>query len=793
MMFKITANIGALLAGSALCALMTATPVIAGEAEKEPTAPAAEVQPLQDIVVTAEKRPQSLQTTPIAISVLGGQDIVNRHVTSLLDLGDGAIPSLKVAPFYSRNSALIMNIRGIGVLSDSNQPARDQGVGIYIDGVYLGRAQGLGTAIYDVENIEVLKGPQGTLFGRNTEGGAVNITTKKPSGQFKANITAGAGNYGSYKGEAHIDLPAWHDIAVKIDGVVAHRGPMVQNPLSGQSGFNAYDKRGLHVEALWQIAPSFTADYAYDVSYDASTPLYLQLLSRGSLKEAAVATVQPVRADTANVGVPQQPSIGKTWGHRLTLDWKIAPQIALKSITSYRSLNQSQYDNGSASTTMVTTATGSFTGVNFSRYSLAQFRQNQVSQEVQAIGEIPHLKFVAGALFYQEKVQDNAQAFYTNQFTDATGSNYTILSVDYSKVSIDRASHVTTTSVGAFGQATYTPPIANDALHLTAGARYSHDKKVGQLFTVNNVTPTVNGVTAPQQLNAAWSRVDPMVNLALDLNRDMHVYGKWSTGYKSGGANSRSLTYAPFNPETVSMFEIGAKTEFLDRHARLNVAAYTGSYKNIQLDFSAQYQQIVNGVLQSTTRTTTETANAPGTGRVKGVEVEFTLAPITGLTLGANYAYTSLKIPNTSNPFPQSNGAINTLPIPIYAVYTPTHSASASIDYVVPARGFKLRGHFDANYDNGFYQGYVDPVYTGPNAANNVYQPKGDSGFIVNSRIAFTDIDLGQSASKLTVAVWVRNLLDEQHVFYRSTSVTTGTSGFFNEARTYGVEANLKF
>jgi iron complex outermembrane receptor protein len=99
-----------------------------------------------------------------------------------------------------------------------------------------------------------------------------------------------------------------------------------------------------------------------------------------------------------------------------------------------------------------------------------------------------------------------------------------------------------------------------------------------------------------------------------DLNRDMHVYGKWSTGYKSGGANSRSLTYAPFNPETVSMFEIGAKTEFLDRHARLNVAAYTGSYKNIQLDFSAQYQQIVNGVLQSTTRTTTETANAPGTG-----------------------------------------------------------------------------------------------------------------------------------------------------------------------------------
>jgi iron complex outermembrane receptor protein len=220
-----------------------------------------------------------------------------------------------------------MNIRGIGVLSDSNQPARDQGVGIYIDGVYMGRAQGLGTAIYDVENIEVLKGPQGTLFGRNTEGGAVNITTKKPSGQFKANMTAGFGNYGSYKGEVHLDLPAWHDIAVKIDGVVAHRDAMVKNPLQGQYGFNYYNKRGLHAEALWRAAPNFTADYAFDISYDASTPLYLQLTTpptATTVKLAALGTVQPVRADTANVGVPQQLSIGKTWGHRLTLDWKVA-------------------------------------------------------------------------------------------------------------------------------------------------------------------------------------------------------------------------------------------------------------------------------------------------------------------------------------------------------------------------------------------------------------------------------------------------------------------------------------
>src|ERR1700712_5543575 len=175
---------------------------------------------LNDIIVTAEKRPETLQKTPISISVLKSDDLVNRHVQSLLDLVDGAIPSLRVAPFFSRQSALIINVRGIGVLSDSNQPARDQGVGIYVDGVYLGRPQGLGTALFDVDSIEVLKGPQGTLFGRNTEGGAVSITTKKPSGEFHMNAIGGMGNFGSYKSELHVDLPSFADIAIKLDGVV---------------------------------------------------------------------------------------------------------------------------------------------------------------------------------------------------------------------------------------------------------------------------------------------------------------------------------------------------------------------------------------------------------------------------------------------------------------------------------------------------------------------------------------------------------------------------------------------
>ncbi|WP_084583404.1 TonB-dependent receptor [Sphingomonas azotifigens] len=758
-----------------------------------------ENQQLADIVVTAQKRPENLQKTPIAISVLTADAIANRHVQSLNDLGDGAIPSLKVAPFYSRNSALIVNIRGVGVLSDSNQPARDQGVGVYVDGVYLGRAQGLGTALYDVQSIEVLKGPQGTLFGRNTEGGAVNIVTKKPSGEFHLNTTAGFGNYGAYKGEAHLDLPAVANVSVKLDGLFTYRKPLVKNPLNGAYGFNYFDKRGLHAEALWKPIDGFSADYSFDISYDASTPLYLQLLApptAATVKTAAIATLQTSRATTANVGVPEQPSVGKTHGHRLTLDYQALDQLQLKSITSYRQLNQSQYDNGSASTTMITqvkNGVADFTGFNFSRYSLAMFDQNQFSQEFQAIGELPRVQYVAGALYYQENVTDNAQAFATNQFTNAAGSAYTILSLDYAAQRIDRASHVKTTSVGVFGQAIYTPPVAGDILHLTVGARWTKDKKKGQLFTINGAVPSVNGVKAPLDLNSSWSRVDPLVNLAVDVTEDVHVYGKWSTGYKSGGANSRSLFYAPFNPETLSMFEIGAKTEFWDHRARLNLAAYTAAYKNIQLDFSAQYQQFdAQGNLLTTLRTTTETYNAPGTGRVKGIEADFTVTPLSGLTLNASYAYNKVSIPATKNPFRQSDGTVIAFPIPIYPVYTPTNAASGSIDYEKPMNGYRILAHLDGNYDNGFYVNYNDPSFDGKTGTVLVKQPKGDKSLIFNGRIGITDIAVSDTA-KVGVSLWARNLFNEQHLFYKSFTTTSGTSGFFNEPRTWGGEVNIRF
>jgi iron complex outermembrane receptor protein len=716
---------------------------------------------LADIVVTAQKRETDLQRTPIAINVLAGEDLANRHVLTLTDLGDGSIPSLRVAPFFARKSALVVNIRGVGALGDANQPAREQGAGIYIDGVYLGRAQGLGAALYDVERIEVLKGPQGTLFGRNTEGGAVSIVTKKPTGEFHLDARGGISNFGGYEGVVHLDLPEYHNFSVKLDGLFQRRGGTVENPLAGQQDFNNYKRYGGHAAVMWRPSPDFSALYEYDQSRDGTTPYLVQLLARGSLAPAPLSPPRPDRVTTADIGVPLQESIGHTSGHLLNLDWQASDQWKIKSITSYRELDQSQYDNGAVALSVYSP------NGTFARNSIAHFDQHQWSQELQVIGSLPNLDLVGGLFYYHENVSDDAWSPNTLRW-NATGTAYTVLPAPGLAQSPfpDRASRAKTNSAAVFGQGTWTPPVWEDRLHLTLGGRYSHDKKSGALTKVNGATPVVNGVTGDVPLRVKGDRFDPLVNLAVDLAPSAHIYGKWSSGYKAGGANSRSLTYRSFGPESVSVFEVGAKTEFFDRTVRLNVAAYTGQYKNVQIDFNALFPGV--------NRTTIETVNADGNGRIKGVEADLTIAPIRGLTLNASYAYTYVRLPEARNPFAAGNPLVA-----VYPVYTPRNAASGSIDYTLPREGASPFVHVDANLADRQYTSSADPTLS-------------DKPFVVNGRIGITAIPLKGGRAELELSVWARNLLDHDFVFLRNFSSALGTYGIYNEPRTYGVEARLK-
>ena len=821
-----------LLAGTTAMTLIGAS---SATAQTQPAAPAPAARitsddpttdggQLSDIVVTATKRETSLQKTPIAIAVLDSQQLTDRHVQSLYDLADGAVPSLRVATFEARQSALTIGIRGIVPL-DANQPAREQGVGIYIDGVYLGRQHGLNAALFDVERIEVLKGPQGTLFGRNTEGGALSIVTKGPTGEFGGSATAGIANYGGYNGALRLNLPETYGVSLKLDGVAQYQGATTKNPLAGQTGWNYFDRRGFKATARIKPVDGMTADFSYDNGYDANSPFYSQLLNQnpngcvagtqaaspncrlpGTNYATLTGTVKPLppgvvvngtsRMKRADIGVPQQPSIDKTHGFTSNIRWNVAPEIELRSITAWRGVSSTQWDNsGGAHRVPVVAANCTGSACNFSRYSLADLYQHQFSQEFQAVGTVGTVDYVAGLFYFNEHASDDAATPNSNAFvsngTAITG--VTILdpctgSGGFGSQpgcrSIDRASEVWSKSYAAYGQATWN---ATDVVHLTVGGRYTHDKKRGVLHYSRNINYDVNTAAAAtngyRPLDRTWNRFNPMVTLAYDATDTVHLYAKYATGYRAGGASSRTTNYLPFNPEDVKSYEIGMKSDFWDHRARLNLAGYIMDRKDSQVDISS-IQSTATGNFNNLV-----TINAPGTTRIRGIEADLTVQPAKGLTLSAGYAYTYTKIPPV---LIASTGVYQNF----FIVFTPRNAANGAVDYKMPLGGLDLNFHADANYAQA-------------TQAFDQFATKNDASFLVNGRIALSNIALG--TNQLTLSVWARNVFDKQYVFRRDpsnslpgapTSATAtsgsinnilGDYGNFNAPRTFGAEAAVKF
>lgn len=718
----------------------------------------APVSDLEEIIVSATKRETSLKDTPIAISVLSQKGLEDRHVSSLLDLNDGSVPGLTVATFEARQSALTIGIRGIVPL-DANQPAREQGVGVYVDGVYFGRQHGLNASLIDLERIEVLKGPQGTLFGRNTEGGALSMVTKKPTGMFGIKASASQGNYGSQDFNAHINLDSFLDVSTKLDVVSQKQDSFVKNPLADQRGWAFYDRKGLRFTARYQPSGEVTVDYSYDWSDDHNTPFYSQLLNynpNGLVVGNATGQIKPLptmvvvngktRMEVADVGVPQQDSIDKSDGHTLSATLRFGDN-ELRSITAARSVDATQWDNSGGAHRVPVNAPNSL----FSRYSLADLYQTQFSQEFQLVGSLPKVNYVGGLYYFTEDVSDDAATPSTNKW-DATMSSYTINDLTPTLPgyrSIDRQSHAAAKSYAVFGQAVYSPV---QPLHITVGGRYTKDDKSGELTKVSNIA---TAFTFTQNT----SRFNPLVIVAYDVNSNINTYVKYATGYRSGGASSRSITYRSFDPEDNKSYEFGVKSEF--SNVRLNLAAYTMDRTGSQIDFSnVQFDPVTKS-----TRNTLETINAPGVTKIKGLEVETQVSVTDHLKVSAAYTYTDTNVPPTLNPF---KNAIQ----PVFIVFTPRNVYNVAVDYSVGA----ISAHVDANYQ--------DATQT-----FDQYDTTNDSSFIMNAKLSY------KISESYNVSLWSRNLLDETHVYRRDPSNATslGYYGNFNAPRVFGVTLNAKF
>ena len=738
---------------------------------------------LEMVTVSAEKRDTDLQKTPIAISVVSPAMMEDRHIGSLLDLNDGAIPGLRVATFEARQSALTIGIRGIVPL-DANQPAREQGVGVYIDGVYLARQQGLNAALLDIERIEVLKGPQGTLFGRNTEGGALSIVTRAPTGQFGLRMLAGAGNLGSYNSEAHLDLPAVFGIATKLDGIIQHQNPITRDPLPGSTGWGYYNRKGFKISNRWNPVDSVQVDYSYDYAHDENTPYYSQLLNynvqnrvigpaTGTLPAGQIRPLPAIvqvqgseRMSIADIGVPQQPSVDVISGHALTVKWDALDNLQVRSISAYRNVFTDQWDNagGAHRVPAFTTNTA------FSRYSLSQLWQHQFTQELQAVGDLfdNRVQYGGGLYSFQEKAQEEAATPSSNTWTTgiptASSLGYTINDPTPTipgRRSLDRASVAYAKSSAVYGQFTYTPEIFDDMFHLTFGARQTWDNKKGTLYRVSNAVTNLQFVEKDNRFN-------PMVTLAADVTDKINVYAKYASGYRAGGASSRSLTFRSFGPEDVDSYEIGFKTEWFDM-LRVNGAIYTMDRTGSQIDFN-----LVTPQANGSTRNTLEAINAPGVTKITGLELEAEANLAPGLNVSGSYAYTFTKIPPTLNPF-------NNIVQPVFIVFTPRNAYSAAIDYTYPMDFAAIRLHLDGNYAD------ATQTFDQESITN-------DASFVMNARVGLADIALpGHDGTTLDVGFWVRNMWDNTFVYRRDPAnrATLGDYGNFNAPRTFGLEVKV--
>ncbi|OJU13351.1 MAG: TonB-dependent receptor [Caulobacterales bacterium 68-7] len=774
----------AMLAGAAAMAA-TAVPAYAQDAGA-----------LEEVIVTATKRETDLQKTPIAIAVVNAESMKASQVLSLLDIA-GSIPTLRMSTFESRQTALTVGIRGI-VPNDANQPAREQGVGIYLDGVYLGRQQGLNASMLDLERVEVLRGPQGTLFGRNTEGGAVSMVTRRPTGEYGLRATAGVSNFNGYNAEAHLDLPEVMGVAVKIDATTQRHDATTENPMSGQEGWNYLNRRGLRVSALWNPTDRLEAIYAYDVGHSESTPFISQLVNYNPLglpvssvfpRPAGTisplppnVSVHPKRQDRADIGVPQQPSVDEISGHMLRVNYDLTDDLELRSITAFRDVAVQQYDNAGGPNrppVFQPNAPEGNAARNFSRYSLSDLEQFQRSQEFQFVGSAfdGRFDYVVGLYYFFEKAWEEAATPSSLTYVGSQG-NYvvrdpTVAGITRGFRAIDRGSVAESESKGVFVHTVYTPAILDDRMKITLGGRYTSDNKQGTLYKVSNSPRNF-------QFTLEENRFDPVATLAFDATPDINIYGTYATGYRAGGANSRSLTFTPFQSEEVKSYEVGLKARLFDRF-NLNVAAFSMDRTNTQIEFTLVAPDPTTG----NTRNTVETVNAPGTSKIKGVEFDLTGRITENLRASVSYAYTDAMVPNARNPFPASANcpACGTIQ-PVYIIYTPPHAASASLDYNYPLSFADLRFHVDANFSSGT-QSFEQSA------------EKTDDAFLVNARVSLADWQVGEG-QRLGVSLWSRNLLDKAYIYRLSVEGRSGANAIgdyanFNEPRTFGLEFNLRY
>ncbi len=719
-----------------------------------PNATAADVEnsmTLEEVVVTSRKISESLQDVPIAVSAFTAASMQNKGLSNISQIGDYT-PSL-IMDFTSAltgsSASATTFIRGIG--QSDFLLTIDPGVGIYVDGVYVARSVGGIVDLLNLERVEVLKGPQGTLFGRNTIGGAINIVSAKPGEEFALQAEATIGNFNRRDLRMSADIPLIQDklysslsfsmknrdgYAERIPFTGAH-GPDISYPPQaiGQNtelgDENTDTVKGIFLlNATEDLQATLIVDATRSREHSAASKLlkaYPGAAQLSGLYNGCIAGAIPLAAcgPAHNLNGDGDPDNDRTpydnrfltddpyttyatgpnfsnldlFGVSLTLDYALAETVDLKSITAYRKLDaEFGRDGDNSPLTMDHTSN--------------LYEHEQFTQEIQFTGLAldGKLKWLAGLYYFEESGRDNV-------FVPLGGLPF---------LNLDELNIVENVSYAAFSQASYN--ITED-LSVTAGLRYTKENK--DYRPVHR--DLVSGVLLVPDDVAELDITDtsPRFGVEYRWNESFFTYASVSKGFKSGGFTGRTVdpqpAARPFKPEKVWAYEVGFKSDLADGRIRLNGAAYYTDYTNLQ---------VVNqeGI-------TPITVNA-GKAEIKGGEIELQALVTDDLVLNVGLSYTDAKYSEITDPFATIN--INSK-----FANTPEFSSTAGLDYTHDLEGGgSIMLHGDWNYNSKIY-----------NNAENTPELTQPAVHLFNASVTYS-----HSSERWQLAFGGRNLSDERYI-----------------------------
>jgi iron complex outermembrane receptor protein len=747
----------ALVGSVALAALIDFAP--APRAQTTPTPQAApDSGGLEEVIVTARRREEVLQTTPVSVSALSGTTMDRLNVRTVEQIAQ-FMPNVTSAPAVGFIAGSTTSIRGIGeheVLITGDSP-----VAQYLDGVYIAGLATTNFDLVDVQRIEVLRGPQGTLFGRNTTGGAINIVTKTPSDDFGLQEKFSYGSFDEIVSRSEVNTGEIGDTGLKAILAYQHRQRdgyvnNVNTPSDRDPGALDSDAVWLKVHGGWD---ALTADYSFD--YDKITgqtqaqqisyvsPTFASYYSHSPALGGNTLVVDPNRLQDISLPAIPDDVIGSL-GHALTLQYDLDSELSIKSITGYRQFWSHTGSSSSPPGLLGVTVTGiapitPYIGANVQRLI-------QYSEELQLLGSSDRWKYVGGLYFFHDRANENEFANLTYLLSPQLGFNTTssLLAAQ------------TSTSESAFGQASYTPPILDDNLELTGGLRFTRDAK-----SINQTSPLIN-IETKHFYNLSFN-----VTANYKLTSDLMAYGRISSGYRSGGFNLRAQAGQglDFDPEKATVYEGGLKSEWFEHRLRANLAGFYTQYDNLQV---SQFTGVAAGSAGGV-----KNANAD----YAGFELEVQARPIESVTVDGSIGYVHPEYQQIYFPDPVT-GHLRNYAASAHFPYVPEWTNHIGAQYEIPIDNLgKLVLRSDYSYESAKYFFTTDLPTQNP--FNDVIKSPGHN--LVSARITLEDVEVWDGKAKLEASLWGENLLDEKYVVQ---GVDYGPALGF-ATKTYGIPRSI--